>query len=158
MAGMEQQGVAAGGSASRRSPKVLVTEDAAGDGPAQKPLSLPSVYYINMDAETEMRARIEREFKPYTKKLVRVPAVDKARVGACLDDGSCSRDPNAKVLGRDFLNTDGFLYWELHEKNIFSPGEFGCTFSHLRAAYQAYIDDEQTALVIEDDVSIEDMS
>ena len=87
-----------------------------------------------------------------------MPAVDKARVGACLDDGSCSRDPNAKVLGRDFLNTDGFLYWELHEKNIFSPGEFGCTFSHLRAAYQAYIDDEQTALVIEDDVSIEDMS
>ena len=69
MAGMEQQGVAAGGSASRRSPKVLVTEDAAGDGPAQKPLSLPSVYYINMDAETEMRARIERESLTLTLTL-----------------------------------------------------------------------------------------
>ena len=155
--GMQQQGVAA--SATHRRPKVLVGPlDAAAEGPPQKPLSLPSVYYINMDEETDMKKRIEHEMGPYTNKLVRVPAVDKARVGACLDDGSCSRDPSAKVLGRDFLNTDGFLYWELHEKNIFSPGEFGCTFSHLRAAYQAYIDDEQTALIIEDDVSLEDMS
>ena len=47
------------------------------------------------------------------------------------------------------MNTDGYLYWELHGKNIFSPGEFGCTFSHLKAIYQAYVDGEQTVLIVE---------
>lgn len=93
----------------------------------------------------------------WASKLVRVQAVDKDDVTRCLDNGWCGKDPEAKVLGRDFMNTDGYLYWELHEKNIFSPGEFGCTFSHIKAAYQAFIDEEQTALIVEDDISLEDV-
>merc|ERR1719424_1567602 len=52
--GMQQQGVAAGARSSGRHPKVLVGPlDAAAEGPPQKALSLPSVYYINMDEETD---------------------------------------------------------------------------------------------------------
>ena len=104
-----------------------------------------------------MEKRLETYLGKWASKLVRVQAVDKDDVNRCLDDGWCGKDPEAKVLGRDFLNTDGYLYWELHEKNIFSPGEFGCTFSHIKAAYQAFIDEEQTALIVEDDISLEDV-
>merc|ERR1719359_2348467 len=69
----------------------------------------------------------------------------------------CNRGPKAKMLGLDYMNTEGLLYWQLHEQNVFSPGEYGCTFSHLRAIHQAFIDGEQTALIVEDDIRFEDM-
>jgi GR25 family glycosyltransferase involved in LPS biosynthesis len=74
-----------------------------------------------------------------------------------MQQGMCSRGPKAKMLGLDYMNTDGLLYWQLHEQNVFSPGEYGCTFSHLRAIHQAFIDGEQTALIVEDDIRFEDM-
>jgi len=67
---------------------------------------------------------------------VRVAAVDKAQVLACLEKGSCAKDSKARVLGTDYLNTDGALYWQLHKKNVFTPGELGCSFSHLKAIHQ----------------------
>ncbi len=143
----------AAGAASEAAP---LPNDYVPTGP-QKAHTLPTIYYINLDEEKDMRERLERNLKPYTEKLVRVPAVNKADVVACLEkdtprwggERSCAKDPRARVLGQDFMNTDGYLYWELHGKNIFSPGEFGCTFSHLKAIYQAYVDGEQTALIVE---------
>ena len=84
-----------------------------------------------------MRRRVERSLRKHTAKLTRVAAVDKARVLACLEKGSCAKDHRAKVLGSDYLNTEGYLYWQLHRKGIFTPGELGCTFSHLKAIQQA---------------------
>ena len=118
---------------------------------------LPSVYYINLDADQDMRRRVEKDLRKHTAKLTRVPAVDKARVLACLEKGSCAKDHRAKVLGSDYLNKDGYLYWQLHRKSIFTPGELGCTFSHLKAIQQAYRDGEETALIVEDDIVVDDM-
>ena len=63
-------------------------------------------------------------------------AVNKDEVFECMKKGMCSRGPKAKMLGLDYMNTEGLLYWQLHEQNVFSPGEYGCTFSHLRAIHQ----------------------
>ena len=60
------------------------------------------------------------------------------------------------MLGTDYLNTEGYLYWQLHRKNVFSPGELGCSFSHLKAIHQAYLDGEDTALIVEDDIVMDD--
>ena len=84
-----------------------------------------------------MRRRVEKDLRKHTAKLTRVPAVDKARVLACLEKGSCTKDHRAKVLGSDYLNKEGYLYWQLHRKSIFTPGELGCTLSHLKAIEQA---------------------
>ena len=29
------------------------------------------------------------------------------------------------MLGLDYMNTEGLLYWQLHEQSVFSPGELG---------------------------------
>ena len=118
---------------------------------SQKGHTLPTTYYINRDGEPDMKERLEGNASslPGMTKLVRISAVEKDEFFACLKDGSCGKAPEAQVLGLDFMNTEGFLYWKLHEMNVFSPGEFGCTFSHLRAIHKAFIDGEQTALIVE---------
>ena len=122
-----------GSSSSKGSPGVDGDEGARGD---KQPAMLPTVYFLNLDEEKDMRRRVEKDLSKYTDKLVRVPAVDKAQVLKCLDDGSCAKDDKAQVLGTDYLNTEGYLYWQLHRKNVFSPGELGCSFSHLKAIHQ----------------------
>ena len=95
------------------------------------------MYFINLDEDVAMKKRLQADLGKHTDRLVRVPAVDVEQVAKCLDDGSCGKEEEAKVLGRDFNNTAGFLYWQLHRMNIFSSGELGCTLSHLKAIQQA---------------------
>ena len=127
----------------------------------QKGHTLPSTYYINLDIEPDMMERLEGNGTKGSwsgvGKLTRVPAVNKDEVFACMKHGTCSRGPKARMLGLDYMNTEGLLYWKLHELDVFSPGEYGCTFSHLRAIHQAFVDGEQTALIVEDDIRFEDM-
>eukprot|EP00964_Phaeocystis_antarctica_P032089 scaffold18154_cov30-Phaeocystis_antarctica.AAC.2 len=92
-----------GSSSSKGSPGVDGDEGARGD---TQPEMLPTVYFLNLDEEKDMRRRVEKDLSKYTDKLVRVPAVDKAQVLKCLDDGSCAKDDKAQVLGTDYLNTD----------------------------------------------------
>ena len=92
-----------GSSSSKGSPGVDGDEGARGD---KQPAMLPTVYFLNLDEEKDMRRRVEKDLSKYTDKLVRVPAVDKAQVLKCLDDGSCAKDDKAQVLGTDYLNTD----------------------------------------------------
>ena len=66
----------AAGAASEAAP---LPNDYVPTGP-QKAHTLPTIYYINLDEEKDMRERLERNLKPYTEKLVRVPAVNKADV------------------------------------------------------------------------------
>ena len=111
--------------------------------------SLPATYYINLDVDVDKRMRMEEQLGRWASRVVRVPALDSEQVFECLSRGSCATDPRAKVLGRDYINTDGDLYWELHIKGVYSPQELGCSFSHIKAINQAYMDDEQTALIME---------
>ena len=57
--------------------------------------------------------------------LTRVAAVNKDEVFECMKTGMCNRGPKAKMLGLDYMNTEGLLYWQLHEQSVFSPGELG---------------------------------
>ena len=58
----------------------------------KQPALLPTVYYLNLKEDKDMRRRVEKELRKYTDKLVRVPAVDKAQVLTCLEKGSCAKD------------------------------------------------------------------
>ena len=82
-----------------------------------------NIYYINLDRCDERRKKIQ---EMYTN-LIRVPAYD----GGELENYN---DINI-IPGHDMDN-----------------GEIGCSLSHIRAIYTAYINGENGALIMEDDI------
>lgn len=103
------------------------------------------IYYINLDRS---KKRLEtfllnvRKYIPFvfdTNRLHRVPGVD-------------GKSVMAKSVGNTgHLNVDGF---DIHvDGSLPTPGEIGCSLSHIKAILAAYRSKDQYALVVEDDVS-----
>lgn len=83
------------------------------------------IYYINLDRAVERREYLEKMFDKYQiKNVTRIPGVDGKKV-----------EIEYKVIG--------------YQK--YSPGELGCTLSHIKAIKTAYDNGDQIAVIIEDD-------
>lgn len=91
------------------------------------------VYYVNMDAHTDRRQRIETRLtalRPPPPLVVRVAGVD----------GLARMSTGGSGVHSGFE-------WE-------SAGELGCTLSHLAAAKQIYLAGHEAAIVLEDDAHL----
>ena len=119
--------------------------------------SMPPIYFINMDKDVEKRELLTKGLSelPSWQRRSRVAAVDGDQVISCLDNGSCSIPDEARVLDWNFNNSEGKLYWELHQDHIYSTKELGCVLSHIKAIQQAYAAGEQTVLIVEDDIGLD---
>lgn len=83
------------------------------------------IYYINLDRAKDRRAYLEEMFDKYQiKNVTRIPGVDGKNV-----------DVDYQVIGY----------------TKYSPGELGCTLSHIKAIKTAYQNNDQIAVIIEDD-------
>ena len=128
---------------------------------------LPPSYFINLDQAVERRQALERELGAWAEKTVRVQAVDKNATFGCLNEGACSpardsRGRAVKVLGFDKeadeeYERKGGLMWRVRRHGIVKPEELALTLSHIRAIRAAYDAREETALIFEDDVSLQDV-
>jgi GR25 family glycosyltransferase involved in LPS biosynthesis len=83
------------------------------------------IYYINLDRAADRRAYLEEMFDKYQiKNVTRIQGVDGKNV-----------DVEYKVIGY----------------TKYSPGELGCSLSHIRAIKTAYENGDEIAVIIEDD-------
>ena len=95
------------------------------------PFSLP-VIYINMDRSKGRNKRVLKELSSVSQNITRVPAID----------GSNAKAQNVLIISD---------YTDL------TPGEIGCTASHLKAIRFAYNMKWDRVLICEDDVSFAPM-
>ncbi len=87
------------------------------------------IYYINLERCKERNTYMKKQFKDYgIKQWKRIQAVDG--------------------------DTDSSVVYSNDFKGL-TKGEIGCTLSHLRAIKQAYDNNLQYVLIIEDDVTLE---
>ena len=80
-----------------------------------------------------------------------VHAWKRSDVDWCLRSGACKLEGDATATDLETLPNPG----ESHARGEYSLSELGCSLSHLRAIAQAYHDGSQTALILEDDISLE---
>lgn len=105
--------------------------------PLKDKLNIP-VYYINLDKSTDRKDFMEKQFKDIgITNYHRVPGVN----------GSNITDIN---IGN---NLDGVNFINLNPN--LSKSEVGCTLAHLKAIRTAYENNEEYALIMEDDCSLE---
>ena len=90
------------------------------------------IYYINLNRSHDRRRRMEAMFRQWGLRATRLEAFDGSSLVGDLE-----------ALGRTV---------ELPEDHNLSPGELGCTLSHLRAAEAVLEEDVEVALVMEDDI------
>ncbi len=91
--------------------------------------SMP-IYYINLDRSKDRRVNMEKQFKKFKTKATRIKAFDAAK-----DLSKVKIDKSWKCT----FTTDT---------------EYACTLSHLSAISRAYKNNDDVALIMEDDMKI----
>ena len=99
------------------------------------------VYYINMEQSSARRERVELDFGDIWD-LRRSPAVDGMNAGAVVElMGQANYDEILPSLSED------------RYPGTINGGELGCVLSHLTAIRRAYIDGNDMAMIVEDDIT-----
>lgn len=88
------------------------------------------VYWINLDRSKDRRRATQRELKKFKVRSVRVSAVDAAR-----------------DLSKYKITKSWKCSWTTDK-------EYACTLSHLEAITRAYVNGDQVATILEDDMII----
>ena len=113
---------------------------------------LPPVYFINLDRETQRRATITHDLlKLPTSSVTRIRATNESEIENWVNDG------RLELEHVNIFNTSWNLKlgsYVAHTHSIFTLGELACTMSHLRSIREAYEAGAQSALILEDDVSL----
>lgn len=92
------------------------------------------IYYINLDRSPDRKEFIEKQFKMYGLTGTRISGIDGANIKSVFALSDTKQVP--------FIN-----------KSANNSGELGCTLSHIKAIYTAYMNGDELALIIEDDSS-----
>lgn len=95
------------------------------------------IYYINLDRSPDRKLLVEKQARELHLDCIRVPAVDGKQIKGSKESGII----------------DGITY-----RNDFTNltlSELACTLSHVKAIRTAYDENQQVALICEDDVSFE---
>lgn len=109
---------------------------------ARRLSNLP-VYYINLDRSTDRRKFIETQLHKYKiPHTTRIPGID-AKKMTNLKSGVYKHD-----WGDISYTVKNFL-----DYSEYSPGELGCTLSHLLAIQRARDNGNDLAIIMEDDLS-----
>jgi len=99
------------------------------------------VYYINMEQSSARRERMQLDFGDIWD-LRRSPAVDGMDAGAVVElMGQANYDEILPSLSKD------------RYPGTINGGELGCVLSHLTAIRRAYIDGNDMAMIVEDDIT-----
>jgi len=96
------------------------------------------VYYINLEKSTERNEFIQTQMKKYGIQGNRIGGIYGKDLVFEKDTIQLTDDKNI-----EFINTFTSA----------SPGELGCTLSHIKAIYTAFRNNDEHALIIEDDAS-----
>jgi GR25 family glycosyltransferase involved in LPS biosynthesis len=105
-------------------------------------LSNIPIYYINLNRSPDRRNWMEGQFQKYgIDGYTRSEGVDGSKLKN-LQQGSYTFESNRTI------------HYQLDprpQERPISNGELGCTLSHLETIYQAYIDNQELAIIMEDD-------
>jgi GR25 family glycosyltransferase involved in LPS biosynthesis len=96
------------------------------------------IYYINLERSIDRNNYMKEQLKKYYINAKRIEAIDGQKI-----------DMNKGVIK---LNDYIYINYINNYKNC-SLYELACTLSHLKAIYNAYMDNVEYALIIEDDIS-----
>jgi GR25 family glycosyltransferase involved in LPS biosynthesis len=111
------------------------------------------VYYINMDRSVDRREFMENQFKLFDiNSPIRIRGVS----GDSLEHPPPATSPPATSPprgGNILFGAYGDISYAIEHTDL-SPSEVGCTLSHLLAIETAYGNNEQVALILEDDASL----
>ena len=108
------------------------------------PISCP-VYYIGLETSIDRRIAFEREAAGLNVHVRRVDAI-RGRDFAQNRLTAGAVTGNFSVAGRTLVFRNYY-----HNQ---SSGELGCTLSHFKAIYMAYVNGDDVALIVEDDASL----
>jgi GR25 family glycosyltransferase involved in LPS biosynthesis len=100
-------------------------------------LSNIPIYYINMDKDISRRNFIENQSLLYNIKINRISAIN----------GKEKNLKNDKIELYPGYNIPYFNNYSI------TNSELGCTLSHIKAIYTSYKNNDELALIIEDDTS-----
>ena len=103
--------------------------------PRKRLISIP-VYYINMDKSKDRNEWMIQQLSKNVERYYRISGVN-----------------GYNIQNKDHDTIDGIEFYN-DFKNMSFP-EIGCTLSHLKAIYTAYINGENMAIIMEDDVYID---
>ncbi len=111
---------------------------------------IKKIYYINLDRRTDRNENIKNEIAKlnYIGPVERISAVD----GRKIDINNLSEKLITKEGKLDAMNKNGGLYY------IMTRGAVGCALSHYNLAKKIIneLNDNEYALILEDDVVLED--
>lgn len=94
------------------------------------------IYYINMDKDFDRKLYMEKQLNLFCRKYERIIGIDGSKINNLLKD---------RIGGIKFINDYPTL----------SKGEIGCILSHFVAIKTAYKDDQDIAMICEDDISFD---
>lgn len=97
-----------------------------------------NIYLISLSSDTKRREILEKKFPKYYKNFILIDAVD-------------GRQLSAKEF---FQQTTQFV---LEHRRMMSPSELGCSLSHIKAMKDFLATNDNSALIIEDDIIGDDM-
>lgn len=96
------------------------------------------IYYINLDRSKDRDEFIKTQLSLYNINATRINAIDGSKLN--LNEGTINLYDSIEI---NYINK--------YKNNSLS--ELGCTLSHIKAIYNAYINNDDIALIIEDDAS-----
>ena len=107
------------------------------------------VYYINLEKSIDRNKFIQDQFKKYDIQGTRIDGIYGKNLAFQGDVIKLRDGKNVKFVNT-FTSKNGV--WKTGDYDN-SPGELGCTLSHIKAIYNAYTNGDNYALIMEDDVS-----
>ena len=116
-------------------------------------LPFPPVYWINLDRSTQRRQAMLDSFSSLgINNTHRVSASNVEETMKLWQSGQLVFHPKVQLEAAN--DDDPVPLWEKHGHNIYHQTEAACLLSHLNAIKQAYEDDHDLALIIEDDAKL----
>ena len=105
-------------------------------------LSSIPIYYINLNRSPDRQNWMEGQFQRYgIDNYTRTEGVDGSKLKN-VQQGSYTFSSNRTIH---------YQLDPLPQERPITNGELGCTLSHLETIYQAYIDNQELAIIMEDD-------
>lgn len=91
------------------------------------------IYLVSLESDEARRAQLKERFLNYYEQFIYIKAID-----------------GRKLSASEYYEKSKQYF--VKNKEIMSPGELGCTLSHIKALEEFLETDSQYALVLEDDV------